>query len=65
MKAQEITTAVAGLIGVGAAVVASLLIGLLLTSPTSIAGAMDGSAGPFQAVARVLFESLAHLVRLL
>ena len=65
MKAQEITMAVAGLIGVGAAVVASLLIRLLLTSPTSIAGAMDGSAGPLQPVARVLFESLAHLVRLL
>jgi hypothetical protein len=63
MNARTITATVAGMVGVGAAATAALAIRLVLTSPTIVAGMMDGTDGPFHAVARALYETLAHIVR--
>jgi hypothetical protein len=63
MNARTITATVAGMVGLGAAATAALAIGLVFTSPSTIAGMMDGSDGPLHAVARALFETIAHIVR--
>jgi hypothetical protein len=63
MNARSITATLAGLVGVGAAGMAALAIRLVLTSPATVAGMMDGTDGPLHAVARALFETLAHIVR--
>ena len=61
MKASDIAMTLAGLVAAGASAAAVLSIRLLLTSPTTVARAMEGDG--LQAFARALYDALAHLVR--
>ena len=63
MKTGDIVMTLAGLVAAGASAAAALSIQLLLTAPMTVAGAMEGSDGPVRALARALYEALAHLVR--
>jgi hypothetical protein len=54
----------AGVVMLVASATAGVAIRLLLTSPTTVATAMDGrEGGSFHAIARVLYEALWDLVR--
>jgi hypothetical protein len=64
MKARDIATTMAGMVMLVASATAGVAIRLLLTSPTTVATAMDGrEGGPLHAIARVLYEAMWDLVR--
>ena len=65
MKARDIATTLAGLVGLTATAAAVLSIRLLLASTTAPVGALDGSSEPLQAVARALYFAMAAIVRYL
>jgi hypothetical protein len=63
MKARDIATTMAGVVMLVASVTAGVAIRLLLTSPTTVATAMDSQGGPVHAIARVIYEAMWDLVR--
>jgi hypothetical protein len=63
MTLRNIATTVAGVVVVVASTTAGSVIWLLLTAPTSVAGALDGHAtGAVQIVVHALYAALSHFV---
>jgi hypothetical protein len=64
MKARDIATMVAGVVVTAASAAAGGLIRLLLTSPMTVATAVEGrDGGALEAVARTLYEALSKFVQ--
>ena len=63
MTLRNIATTLAGVVGLVASTTAGAVIWLLLTAPTTVAGAIDGHAsGAVPFVVRALYAALSYIV---
>jgi hypothetical protein len=66
MTLRNVTTTLAGMVVLAASTTAGAAIWLLLTAPTTVAGAADGRAvGAFRLLARALYVVLSQIARYL
>ena len=66
MTIRSVATTLGGVVVLAASTTAGAIIWLLLTAPTSVAGAADGRAvGAFQIVSQALYRLVVQLARYL